>query len=78
MLIFIILKKNEIICHTDISPLNIVFNSFGFPKKIIDFDECEILCYLYDVIFVISTCINIENWNKKNFKIKAKKNFIFY
>ncbi|MBU3830970.1 MAG: hypothetical protein H9897_02335 [Candidatus Ureaplasma intestinipullorum] len=70
-------KQDEIICHTDISPLNIIFNFLGWPKKIIDFDECEILNYIYDVIFLLCTCINIGDWNKINFKTKAKKVLFF-
>ena len=45
--------------------------------KIIDFDELDFLDYSYDLIFIIATCINIGEWNTKNFNRKLRKTFFF-
>ena len=70
-------EHNKILCHTDISPLNIVFNKFGIPKKIIDFDELDLVDFSYDLIFTICTCVNLGEWNTSNFGRKAKKVIFF-
>lgn len=63
-------KDDYLYIHNDISQFNILFNIFGYPKYLIDLDDCKIGSKYIDIWHLLSTSINLGNWENESIKRK--------
>lgn len=64
-------REDYLYIHNDISQFNILFNIFGYPKYIIDLDDCKVGSKYIDIWHLLSTSINLGNWEKESVKRKT-------